>query len=62
MTFPQKCAPNRIVGFTDAEGHFSIIQSPNKILCRFIISQKARSMLYHIKLLKKHMSYYKKNK
>jgi len=44
MTYQQKCAPDWIVGFTDAEGHFSIIQSRNKIRCRFIISQNARSI------------------
>lgn len=44
MNFQLKCEPDWIVGFTDAEGHFSVIQSRNSIRCRFIISQNARSI------------------
>lgn len=42
--------PEWIVGFTDAEGHFSVIQNRNTVRCRFFISQDVRSIhvLYEI--------------
>jgi LAGLIDADG endonuclease len=36
--------PDWVVGFTDAEGHFSVIKERKTIRCRFIISQDQRSL------------------